>query len=116
MNKLYSNIGPTHIQYYENGSIYTEKYIEHNKLHRDIGPAFIIYYKDGSIISEGYYENDKRHRCSDIGPAYIEYYENRSVKNYAFYENAIKLDKTLDEDELENLRYSFINFKLKFSD
>lgn len=78
-------LGPHDAAYYENGSLKSERWLEHGQLHREDGPAVIIYHEDGTVGSEKWYKNGELHR--EDGPAEIHYNEDNSVWREYWYVN-----------------------------
>lgn len=78
-------LGTYEVEFFSNGNLKSEKWLEHGQLHREDGPAVIIYYEDGTVGSEKWYKNGELHR--EDGPAEIHYNEDNSVWREYWYVN-----------------------------
>jgi antitoxin component YwqK of YwqJK toxin-antitoxin module len=76
-------------EYYQDGSIYRERWVVNDELHRLDGPAFIWYNEDGSIKNEHWYVNGKNHRID--GPANITYNKDGSIEQEQWWVNDIEI-------------------------
>ncbi len=75
--------------YYADGQVRQEWYIQEGKWHRLDGPAYIWYYADGQVHQEGYCQEGKHHRLD--GPAVIRYYKDGQVQGEKYYKNGIEV-------------------------
>ena len=85
--------------YYENGSIYHERWLVNGKYHRLDGPAYIVYYKNGSIGSEHWFVNNEYHRLD--GPAFMRYNKDGSINHEEWIVHGIEIDENwLEENNI----------------
>ena len=91
---LHNNMGPAHIQYYDNGQKEYEQYWVDSNYHNDKGPALIQYSPNGQKSYEGYYKDGNLHNLT--GPAFIKYYKNGKKEYETYYVE----DKRVDGNKL----------------
>jgi len=109
---------PAVIEYYENGSVEREMYLQNGFLHTNDNdkPAVIEYYplNDESKNNEGkidkgnikhisYWKNNMLHRDGGL-PAYIEYYYNGNLKHQSYWINDEV--QNIDENKPAIIEYS----------
>ena len=82
---LHNNMGPAHIQYYDNGQKEYEQYWVDSNYHNDKGPAIIKYFKNGQKELEEYWVDSNYH--NDKGPALIQYSPNGQKSYEGYYKD-----------------------------
>ena len=65
------------VNYWDDGSIRSERWYVDGYLCREDGPACIHYYSDGTVEEESWWLDRKLHRTD--GPAYVSYHDDGRV-------------------------------------
>ena len=94
---------PTIIEWYDDGTIKSEKYEVDYRPHRLEGPAAIYYDENGVVRIESYYYNGNLHRPSlsqGGGPAIIKYDKYGNIGQELYYYNG-KLHRPVEEGPAE---------------
>jgi hypothetical protein len=92
-------IEPTHIDYYADDTIWSERWMnDRDEYHNTCGPAIKWYYHGGILSTEEWMINDLHHRLD--GPAIIFYNEDGTISREKWYINDCRVfvEKWLDEN------------------
>jgi hypothetical protein len=115
--------GPANQQWYTNGLLFSEAWMEYGLLHRVDGPAIRFWFRNGQLRSIRWAINGKTHRIG--GPAFQTWDENWQKQKEQWWVNDIeKTNEILQWIEKDNIEldenHSIVKkndlmiFKLKF--